>query len=71
MTDRLEIASRIFAGFAANPAIFAPNPECGWSLVNSTDEQLVGYAFDLADKLTECSEVKPLPRNGNAQPIPQ
>lgn len=51
--NRLEIASRILAGFAANPAIFAQNGNCGWSLVNCTDEDIAGYALHLADKLIE------------------
>ena len=53
MNQRLEIASRILAGFAANPAVFAHNPNCGWSLVNCTDEDLVGYALSLADRLVD------------------
>lgn len=46
---RLETASRILAGFAANPAVFASNPQCGWSLVNCTEPQLVRLAISLAD----------------------
>lgn len=57
MNDRLEIASRILAGFAANPAIFAPNPQCGWSLVNATDEDIVGYALALADTLADGEQI--------------
>ncbi len=52
-TQRTEIASRILAGFAANPSVFASRPDCGWSLCNCTDKDLVGYALSLADKLLE------------------
>lgn len=51
MTTRMEVASRILAGFASNPAIFAQNGMNGWSLVNCTDDDLVGYACHLADRL--------------------
>ena len=56
---RLEIASRILAGFASNPAVFAHNPNCGWSLVNCTDEQLVGVALDLTDILIKNNKINP------------
>lgn len=52
-TTRIEIASRVLAGFAANPAVFAKNGMSGWSLVNCTDEDIVGYALNLADKLID------------------
>lgn len=55
--QRLEIASKILAGFAANPAVFAPNANCGWALVNCKDEDIVGYALSLADKLLDGDEV--------------
>jgi hypothetical protein len=55
--DRLEIASKILAGFAANNAVFAANSNCGWSLVNCTDEDLVGYSLSLADKLIEGEKI--------------
>jgi len=51
--SRLEIAAKILSGFAANPAIFAPNSMCGWSLVNCTEEHIATYALHLADKLIE------------------
>ena len=51
MDERLEIASRILAGFAANPAIFADNEQCGWSLVNCKDCELADYAWKLANEL--------------------
>ena len=51
--SRLEIAAKILSGFAANSAIFAPNNQCGWSLVNCTDEHIAAYALHLADKLIE------------------
>jgi hypothetical protein len=54
---RLEIASKILAGFAANPVVFAARPDCGWSLCNCTDEELAGYALVLADKLIEAEKV--------------
>jgi hypothetical protein len=49
--ERLEIAAQIVAGFAANPAIFAHNEQCGWSLVNCKDCELAGYAVKLANEL--------------------
>jgi hypothetical protein len=55
--NRLEIASKILAGFAANSAVFASRSDCGWSLCNCTDEDLVGYALVLADKLIEGEKV--------------
>jgi hypothetical protein len=48
---RGDLAVQILAGFAANPAIFAPNGVCGWALVNSTDADLAAYAVRLADEL--------------------
>lgn len=55
--QRLAIASKILAGFAANPVIFAANSKCGWALVNCTDEDLAGYALRLADKLIEAENI--------------
>jgi len=49
MTLRDHFAMAILSGFCANPAIFAANQMCGWSLVNCTDEQLIAYAGRLAD----------------------
>lgn len=59
MTTRLEIASRVLAGFAANPSVFAPNGMNGWALVNCTDQDLVGYALHLADKLVDADDKYP------------
>lgn len=56
MNTRLEIASRIAAGFAANPAIFAPNARCGWRLVNASEAALAKYALELADTLIAASD---------------
>lgn len=53
---RDEYAAKILAGFAANPAIFAPNPGCGWALVNCTDAQLAAYAVQLANELFSAME---------------
>lgn len=55
---RLEIASRIIAGWAANPAIYAANSNCGWALVNCREQELVRAAIWLADILIE-EELKP------------
>lgn len=49
-TQRLEIASKILA-------VFAANANYGWSLVNCTDEDLVGYSLSLADKLIEGEKI--------------
>ena len=54
-TGRLEIAAQVLSGFAANPAIFAPNDRCGWSLVNCTDMDIAAYAIRLADQLIEAN----------------
>jgi hypothetical protein len=56
---RIDLAAQILAGFAANPAIFAPNSGCGWSLVNCTDADIAGYAVTLADKLISANEAIP------------
>jgi hypothetical protein len=56
---RGQIAARILAGFAANPAIFAANDRCGWSLVNATDADIAGYAVRLADHLFHANELIP------------
>ena len=53
MTLRQFYAGQILAGFCSNPSVFAPNANHGWSLVNATDEDLVGYAHFLASKLVE------------------
>ena len=67
-TQRTEIASRILAGFAANPAVFAPNARHGWSLVNCTDEDIVGYSLSLADQLIEAENMVTAPRKSSANP---
>lgn len=54
--DRLRLMGQIMAGFAANPAVFAHNDRCGWSLVNCTDGQLVEYVRKLADHIIEHNE---------------
>lgn len=48
--------AKIMQGFCSNPAIFAPNDMCGWSLVNADDFQLIGYARKLADNMIEARE---------------
>lgn len=53
MTLRDYYAGQIMAGFCANPAIFAANPNHGWGLVNCVDADLVGYAGKLADDMLE------------------
>ncbi len=49
MSQRFYAATSILAGFAANPAVFAHNGISGWELVNCSDDQLVAYAYRLAD----------------------
>lgn len=49
-------AAQILAGFAANPAIFAKNDQCGWCLVNATDAQLAAYAVRLANELLAATD---------------
>jgi hypothetical protein len=57
VSPRLEIASRVLAGFAANPAVFAHNQRSGWSLVNTTENYLASYAMKLADELIDAGEL--------------
>ena len=56
---RLNVATKILAGFAANPAIFAANDTCGWSLVNCTGADIASYAIRLADELMNAAEKMP------------
>ncbi len=49
--------AKIMQGFCANPAIFAHDCCVGWSLVNCTDAQLIGYARGLASCMIEASEL--------------
>lgn len=49
-------ALMILQGFAANPAVFAYNAQCGWSLVNSTEAELVAYAERIADHALHAAE---------------
>ena len=44
MSMRQYYKGQILAGFCANPAIFAANSKSGWSLVNCTEADLLGYA---------------------------
>lgn len=56
LSEQLEIASRILAGFAANPAVFAADSRCGWKLVNATEKQLADYAAKMAEELLKTSK---------------
>jgi len=74
VSTRLETASRVLAGFAANPAVFAQNGQYGWSLVNATDEDLSGYAIRLADTLIKADEAvtrksRPAPQAQTRHPV--
>lgn len=51
MTLRAYVAAQVVKGFCANPAVFGPNPTCGWRLVNATEDQLADYACLIADKV--------------------
>lgn len=62
---RNQYAAQILAGFAANPAIFAHNDQCGWCLVNCTDGQIAAYAVRLANELFAATEAIDL--NGTAE----
>jgi hypothetical protein len=48
--------AKLMQGFAANPAIFATNPGCGWKLVNATEDDLVGYACSIVDRMLKARE---------------
>jgi len=58
---RGEIAAKILAGFASNPAIFAANDRNGWALVNSSTPEIAAYAVELADALFHANEHLPFP----------
>lgn len=58
MSPRNEIAARVLAGFASNPAVFAPNPQCGWALVNCTRDQLASEALAVADAFIKRAEMR-------------
>ena len=62
---RGEIAAKILAGFAANPAIFAPNDRNGWALVNSSTPEIAAYAVEIADALFHANEHLPFPCSTN------
>ncbi len=62
--ERDQYAAQILAGFAANPAIFAHNDQCGWCLVNCTDGQIAAYAVRLANEIFAATEAIDL--NGTA-----
>ena len=51
MLERAAIAA--LQGFCANPSIFAPSFECGWRLVNGTDEQLAYRCWEMARALLD------------------
>lgn len=54
---RIDVASKIMAGFAANPAVFASNDRNGWQLVNCSNFDLAAYAVKLADELITANEL--------------
>lgn len=49
--NKLEITTKIIAGFCANPAVFGPNGMTGWNLVNCNEGELVNYAFKIANEI--------------------
>lgn len=61
--ERRRLTAQILSGFCANPAIFATNDQFGWSLVNSTDVDLVGYALNLADKVIDADTITAEPES--------
>jgi hypothetical protein len=65
MTLRDYFAGQVIAGFCANPSVFASRPDCGWSLCNCTDSDLVGYAGSLADQML-AERVARAPKGGAA-----
>lgn len=56
---RGDLAVKILAGFAANPAIFAANDKSGCSLVNCTDSDIAAYAVRLADAVLHANSHLP------------
>lgn len=66
---RGDVAAKILAGFAANPAIFAANDLNGWALVNSSAPQIAAYAVELADALFHANEHSPFPALNLRRPI--
>ena len=57
-SKREKLASAILQGFCANPAVFASNQVCGWSLVNCTDKDLIGYCYHLADAAIDAASAE-------------
>jgi hypothetical protein len=53
MTLRDYLAGQALAGFCANPSVFAPNPTSGWGLVNSSEQGLTAYAYQIADTMLD------------------
>lgn len=56
LQERRALIAQILSGFCANPSIFAQRPDCGWSLCNCTDADLVGYAMHIADQVAEAAQ---------------
>jgi hypothetical protein len=50
---RLTVASRLLAGFLANPNVVTENPNCGRCLRNTSDSDIAACAVRLADELIE------------------
>lgn len=44
-------AGQALAGFCANPAVFASNPQCGFDLVNCSYDQLAQLCNWMADSM--------------------
>lgn len=53
MSLKAYYAAKIMQGFCANPAVFAPNSQCGWDLVNMDPHQLASYVDVVASALLE------------------
>ena len=51
--NTIETTAVILAGLLANPAVVAANQSCGFSLVNSTDRQIVDYARHMAQLVAD------------------
>jgi len=51
MTLRDYFAAKVLQGLCANNSVFAASPDCGWLLVNCTQDQLADTSYELADAM--------------------
>lgn len=69
--DKQLMASIILSGLLSNPNVLSHNHNCGWSIVNISDEQLVYYAVELSEKIKAISSDFVNIRKGDSNDIPK